>query len=242
MKKERVFLLAILVFVLVARMMDQRNSTENILKEKFAVDTKQDLKTRFASIPPKITAEKLENPVEALEKSNLLVTRSTDLFENVYENAYAAFHAGDYLRAIHQANTILLQDPFYSRALNIKGIALCFSDQFDQGLTILHAAHAIAPNDWYILFNLGLAYAYQKTFLEAITWYEKSIEKYPYVWTYYGLAAVYAQMGSVEQSVSNLEVAIQIDPVVRMLIREEKDFDLIRNNESFVAIVTQEDR
>ena len=178
-------------------------------------------------------------------KAHLLLLRCQTLLPSpldpsldvAYQNAYALFHSGKYSAAIKTADKVLLKDPQHYKALNIKGIALCFSDNFTDGMRNIDASLSIAPGFGYARFNKALAYSYNKRFDEALHWYDSALSVENYVWSHYGKAAIYGQKNDVTNAVKNLKIAIEMDKGVKDVAKGEKDFNPVRNSKEFKELV-----
>lgn len=157
--------------------------------------------------------------------------------ESTYEESYNAFHSGNYAKAITLADKVLKVDQKHYKALNIKGIALSFQNNYTSGMKNIDAALAINPDFGYGRFNKALAYEYNEQIQNAITWYDKALEVEAYTWSYYGKASCYGRIGDVQNTVKNLKIAISMDKVVVELARDEKDFNKVRSSKEFSDLV-----
>lgn len=172
-------------------------------------------------------------PATTIPKPTSSILLTLEQLEAEYQKAYNLFHNGKYSESIKICNIITSIDPTNFKALNIKGIALCFSDNFKEGMQSIDKSLQISPNYWYSRFNKGLAYSYNKQFDNAILWYNNSLELENYVWSHYGKAAVYAQKNDLSNTISSLQIAINMDSSIKQLAKSEKDFDLVKNKQTF---------
>ena len=73
---------------------------------------------------------------------------------------------------------------------------------------------------------------------EAISIYNKIIESNPNSHaSYYNKACCYGLQGNAEQAIESLQRAIELDPKNREMAKTDKDFDAIRDNDAFRALV-----
>jgi tetratricopeptide (TPR) repeat protein len=157
--------------------------------------------------------------------------------ENIYNNAYNSFHSGKYSEAINLANKVLETEPNHYKALNIKGIALSFQNNYNEGMKNIDASLAINGDYWYGRFNKALAYKYNEELDNALLWFDKSLEKENYVWSYYGKACCYGIGGDITNTVKNLRIAIEMDKVVIDLAKTQKDFNKVRTSQEFQTLI-----
>ncbi|KOA18289.1 tetratricopeptide repeat protein [Clostridium homopropionicum DSM 5847] len=154
-----------------------------------------------------------------------------------YNKALGMFFNGDYQNAIEIADEIIKKDVTFYKAYNIKGIALCFSHNFDEGMKNIDKCLSINPSFGYGRFNKALAYELYGHYEESLEWYDKALEVENYVWSYYGKASIYGRRGDVENTVKYLKIAVEMDSNVKNEARNEKDFDKVRNSNEFKKLV-----
>jgi tetratricopeptide (TPR) repeat protein len=153
--------------------------------------------------------------------------------DDKYDLAYEKFHSGYYSESITICNEIIEKQKNHYKAFNIKGIAIAFSDDFENGMKNIDKSIELNDSYWYSRFNKALAYSYNKDFENGIIWYDKSLELNDYCWSYYGKAAIYGQLNDVDKAVENLKSAIDLNESVKNNAKYEKDFNLIKDEESF---------
>jgi len=154
-----------------------------------------------------------------------------------YNKALGAFFNSEYQNAIKIADEIIKKDVNFYKAYNIKGIALCFSHSFDEGINNIDKCLSINPNYGYGRFNKALAYELYGHYDESLKWYDKALEVENYVWSYYGKASIYGRRGDVENTVKYLKIAIEMDSNVKNEAKNEKDFDKVKNSNEFKKLV-----
>lgn len=157
--------------------------------------------------------------------------------EEKYNKGYKAFFNKKYEEAIKIENEVIKEDSKFYKAYNIKGIALCFNGNFNEGMKNIDKALEIKPDYGYARFNKALAYELYEKYEEALKWYDKNLEVENYIWSYYGKASIYGRRGQVEKAVENLKIAISMDKSIKEEVRKEKDFDPIRENKEFKNLI-----
>ena len=181
-----------------------------------------------ASKPQESSSEKKEAKADNKLKAYL---------ETDYNKALGAFFNGEYENTIKIADEIIKKDVNFYKAYNIKGIALCFSHNFDEGMKNIDKCLSIDPNFGYGRFNKALAYELYGHYEESLEWYDKALEVENYVWSYYGKASIYGRRGDVENTVKYLKIAIEMDSNVKNEAKNEKDFDNVKNSNQFKKLV-----
>jgi len=152
---------------------------------------------------------------------------------DLYTKGYKQFKAKNYKEAIATENAVIKIDSKFYKAYNVKGIAICFSSSFSEGMKYINKALELKPNYGYALFNKALAYELYRYFDEALIWYDNALKVEDYVWSYYGKASIYGRRGDVANTVLYLKKAIAIDDYARLCAKTEKDFDNVRNSKEF---------
>ncbi|WP_027625127.1 tetratricopeptide repeat protein [Clostridium lundense] len=170
------------------------------------------------------------------EKAKSQQEKNNDL-EQKYNKGYKAFFDKKYDEAIKIENEVIKEDSKFYKAYNVKGIALCFNGNFNEGMKNIDKALEIKPDYGYARFNKALAYELYEKYEEALKWYDKDLEVENYIWSYYGKASIYGRRGQVEKAIENLKIAISMDKSIKEEARREKDFDPIRENEEFKNLV-----
>ncbi|PRR83559.1 tetratricopeptide repeat protein [Clostridium vincentii] len=167
--------------------------------------------------------------------------------ENLYNDTLNTFYQEDYSGTIEKANAIIEKFPDSYKAYNIRGFAKAFSKDFtkgfEEGMKDIDKALTIKPNYGYGLYTKAFNYELHEKFNDALVCYDKSLEIEDYVWTYYGKASIYGRRADVESTIVNLKKAIEVEDTkenesgVKKVAREEKDFDPVRGNAEFEALI-----
>ena len=163
--------------------------------------------------------------------------------ENLYNDARNTFDEGNNSGTIEKANAIIAKFPESYKAYNIRGFAKVFSISFDEGMKDIDKALTIKPNYGYGLYAKAFNYELHDKFDDALVYYDKSLAIEDYMWTYYGKASIYGRRGDVANTVANLKKAIEVEGAkgnesgVKKVARDEKDFNPVRGNAEFEALI-----
>ena len=154
-----------------------------------------------------------------------------------YAEAEKFFSSKQYSDAIAKADEIISKDKEFYKAYNIKGIALCYSNNYEEGMKNIDKALGINSNFGYARFNKALAYELYGKYDDALNWYDKDLEIEKYIWSYYGKASIYGRRGDVENTVKFLKIAVDMSPDIKSIAREEKDFDPVKDSSQFQDLI-----
>lgn len=174
---------------------------------------------------------------EGSEEDNKKQSGVDTEFDESYKKAYESFHGKKYADAVMICDDIIKKDAGYYKAYNIRGIALCYSGKYGEGMSNIDKSLQINPDFGYARFNKALAYELYGYYDEAIKWYNKDLEIEKYIWSYYGLASIYGRKGDVSSTVRYLKTAIDMDKSVKDVAKDEKDFDNVRNSTEFQNLI-----
>lgn len=187
----------------------------------------------------KVEEIKIEEP-KVGEKAEVKVNEEE---ENLYNDTLNTFYQENYSGTIEKANAIIAKFPDSYKAYNIRGFAKAFSKGFEDGMKDIDKALTIKPNYGYGLYTKAFNYELHEKFDDALVFYDKSLEVEEYMWTYYGKASIYGRRGDVVSTVANLKKAIEVEGAkenesgVKKEARTEKDFNPVRGNAEFEALI-----
>ncbi len=177
--------------------------------------------------------EDKEDSDEVKEKINNISQKESDL----YNEAYTLFFSNKYEDAINKANELLKNFPDSYMGYNIRGIAKAYSGDYDGGMEDIDNSLKINETYGYGRFNKALTYELYDNMDEALKWYNKALEVEEYVWSYYGIASIYGRKADVANTMKYLNKAISMDSEVRVVAKDEHDFDPVRNSKEFQEAV-----
>lgn len=166
-------------------------------------------------------------------------TNFVEGIEDKYKQGYDEFNNKNYAEAIKTEQSVISMDAQFYRAYSVKGIALCFSGDYENGMKDIDKALSIDPYFGYGRFNKALAYELYGHYDEAIQWYNNALKVEKYVWSYYGIASIYGRKGDIANTTKYLNMAIDMDPGVKSLAKEEKDFDNVRKYPEFQQLIKE---
>ncbi|MDQ7096014.1 tetratricopeptide repeat protein [Desulfosporosinus sp. PR] len=156
----------------------------------------------------------------------------------LYKQGLELYYQRRFPQALALFNQALTIDPQCYEALNGKGATLAFQGSYDQGLALIQQALEINPDYVYGNFNRGLAYELAGRWDDAIAAYQKALQLDKRdTWSYYGIASIYGRLGNIDKVLEYLQPAITLDPDVKEVAREEKDFAPVRENPRFQALI-----
>ncbi|WP_368489059.1 tetratricopeptide repeat protein [Clostridium sp. BJN0013] len=182
----------------------------------------------------KITTE--DSVIKKADASEAESENNRKLEQN-YKEAEESFSNKQYSNTIAKANEIIREDNTFYKAYNIKGIALCYSGNYEEGMDNIDKSLQLNPNFGYARFNKALAYELYGKYEEALSWYDKALEVENYIWSYYGKASIYGRRGDVSNTVKFLRIAVDMSPDIKEIAREEEDFNPVKDSQEFQDLV-----
>ena len=161
-----------------------------------------------------------------------------DYHEALSNKGLALYALGRNEAAIAAYDQALAIKPDKHEALNNKGLALYALGRKEDAIAAYDQALAIKPDKHEALYAKGAAlYALGRN-EGAIAAYDQALAIKPdYHEALYNKACWYGLQGNVEQAIESLQRAIELDSKYRELAKTDKDFDAIRDNDAFRALV-----
>jgi Tfp pilus assembly protein PilF len=157
--------------------------------------------------------------------------------EDKYQESVRAFENKKYEDTINIANGIISEDNNFYKAYNIKGIALCYSNSYNEGMKNIDKSLELKSDFGYARFNKALAYELYGHYEDALKWYDKNLEVENYIWSYYGKASIYGRRGDVQNTIKFLRTAIEMSPDVKKIASEEVDFNPVKDSTEFQDLI-----
>ena len=131
---------------------------------------------------------------------------------------------------------IVEKNPFH------QGIAYAHMQDYAKAIADYGRALHLDPEDAAAYYNRGIAYAHMQDYAKAIADYGRAIDLDPEdAAAYLNTACAYSLMGNPEQACAWLERAIALDEAYREKARTDSDFDPIRDEPCFQALVGEGD-
>ena len=132
-------------------------------------------------------------------------------------------------------------DPEYAWAYNHLGILLADQQRDAEAEQAYRQAIEHDPDDAKAYYNLGILLYNQQRYDEAEQAYRQAIEHDPDdAWAYYNFACLYALQHDVEHALEYLQRSIDFKPKYRSMAQTDHDFDNIRENPQFQALMAGE--
>ena len=222
--KKTILLVLVIVAILVLIYEGVKNNKEKINLNKET----QDQETQFKEESKEIDIN-LKNNEDVLKKE--------EQEKILYNESYTLFFSNEYEKAISKANELIEVFPSSAKGYNIRGIAKSYNGDFEEGMKDIDKALELDPQYGYAMFNKALTYELYGKLDDALVWYNKNLEVEKYVWTYYGIASIYGRRGDIQNTVTYLKKAIDIDESVKKEARDEADFNPVRDYEEFQKLI-----
>ncbi|MDW8800125.1 hypothetical protein P8V03_03030 [Clostridium sp. A1-XYC3] len=208
---------------------DNRSSNKSIIEKIDNGSSNNNNVESFIEDPKKDSTETDEAKKLKEEKSKKL--------EDMYQQSYKAFGEKKYQETIKLADQMIGEDSSFYKAYNIKGIAQCYNNNFNDGMKNIDKSLEIRPDFGYARFNKALAYELYGYYDDSLKWYDKALEVEDYIWSYYGKASIYGRRGDIENTVKYLKTAIDMAPEIKKLASEETDFNPVKNSKEFQELI-----
>ncbi|WP_246615596.1 tetratricopeptide repeat protein [Clostridium thailandense] len=178
-----------------------------------------------------------ENKQDANVEAKKIQEEKNKRLEEKYEQSSKLFSDKKYKDTINIANDIIKEDENFYKAYNIKGIALCYSGNYEEGMKNIDKSLQLKPDFGYGRFNKALAYELNGNYDDALSWYDKDLEVENYVWSYYGKASIYGRRGDVANTTKYLKIAIDMAPEIKKNASEEADFNPVKESKEFQDLI-----
>ena len=185
-----------------------------------------------------LTYAELQDYERAIEDFGRAIELNPE-YATAYYNQGLAYHAlQDYARAIGEFGRAIELNPEDAEAYCSRGLAYYKLQEYERAIEEYGRAIELNPEYAMAYNNRGVAYHALQDYARAIEDYGRAIELSPeYATAYYNTACAYALMGEAGEAYEWLEKAIGLDEKYRKLARDDKDFDGIREDERFKALV-----
>jgi Flp pilus assembly protein TadD len=128
---------------------------------------------------------------------------------------------------------------FRAQRQYLRGEALRMQERFDEALPSLEEAADLAPSNVHAWMALGWCYKRLERLESAIQALRQAEEVAPHeAVVQYNLACYYSLAGDKPHAISHLSQALNLDPRFRDLVGGEADFDRLRTDPDFRALVS----
>jgi tetratricopeptide (TPR) repeat protein len=164
-----------------------------------------------------------------------------DKHEALNNKGNVLFNLGQYEAAIAAYDQALTLKPDYHQALYNKGNVLADLGQYEAAIAAYDQALAIKPDYHEALYTKGVALVDLGQYKAAIAAYDQALTLKPNEpKMLYNKACGYGLQGDVKNAISTLQAAITLDPNYHDRAKTDSDFDPIRQNECFQALIEGE--
>ena len=160
----------------------------------------------------------------------------------LYNKGIALRDLGRYDEAIECFDQALRHEPDDYEAWGNKGISLYMVSRYNEAIVSFDEAIKCKPDYYEAWNNRGFTLAELGFVEEAIASFERFPESFPdSVAAYCYKACCYGLQGRIEETIETLQRAIALDSEVRKLARTNADFDAIRGDDRFQALIEGRD-
>jgi tetratricopeptide (TPR) repeat protein len=179
---------------------------------------------------------------EALASYGEAIKIKPDFPEAWYDRGNALSDLRRYEEAITSYDKAIEFKPDYYQAWYNRGMALGNLGHLEEAITSYDKALEFRPDAYQPWNNQGNALKKLGRYEEALISFDKALEIKPDLQqAWYNKAACYALQGNVEQAIENLQQVINLNPdTYRELAKTDSDFDSIREDDRFQALIQEE--
>jgi len=185
-----------------------------------------------------VALQKLGRCEEAIISFDKALLLKPDLHEAWYKKANSLFNLERYHDAITSYDQGLLLKPDLHEAWFNRGNALGNLGKYDLAIASFDKALSTKPDKHEAWNNRGLALACLERYQDAIVSYEQALSIKPnddYIW--YNKACCYGLQGYPDLAIENLHKAIKLNPQCQQMAVTDSDFDKIREDKRFQALI-----
>jgi len=180
----------------------------------------------------------VERHEEAIAAYDQALAIKPDLHDAFYNKGIALGNLGRYVEAIAAYDQALAIKPDDHDAFYSKGFALLELERYVEAIAAYDQALAIKPDYHGTFNNKGIALVNLERYVEAIAAYDQALAIKPdNPNAFYGKACCYGLQKNVVKAVEFLQQAIALNPKLREYAKTDSDFDGVRDDERFRAVV-----
>ena len=145
-----------------------------------------------------------------------------------------------YEEAITSYDQALKYKPDYYSTWYFRGNALRNLQRYEEAITSYDQALKYKPDDHYAWYFRGSALRNLQRYEEAITSYDQALKYKPNdAGTYYEKACCYGVQNQAELTIATLKQAIDLDPKYREMAETDADFERVRSDDRFQALMRE---
>ena len=150
----------------------------------------------------------------------------------------ALYEIGQYEAAIASYDQALAFKPDYHEAWYSRVSALSDLGQKEEAIASYDKAIEFKPDDYNAWNNRGIALSALGSYEEALMSFEQALQIQPrYANAHYNKACCYGLQKNIDLAIATLQQAISLDSKYREMAKTDADFDRIRDDERFQAMV-----
>lgn len=163
--------------------------------------------------------------------------REEEKVNQIYNTALLDYSNKNYNKSIKGCDEILVLDENNYKALSLKGINLCFTQNYNKGIVLIDKAIQIKGDFGFGIFNKALSLDIVGKYEEAKKYYLKALEVEKYPFTYYNLSIIFEREGNTSESLKYLKDSINLKISLKNNAKEEIVFSKLKDNKEFKEIV-----
>lgn len=197
----------------------------------------KNIKTNQNDIINEGQQESKKTQLKQLQEQEKAEETKKQQLEMLWQQGYNEYNLHNYEKCINIENEVIEQNQNYYKAYTIKGIAQCFSKNYNEGIVNLNKSLEINSDYGYGHYAKALALELYGYFDEAIDEYNRALCIEKYVWSYYGIASIYGRRGDIDNVVKYLQMAINMDKAAKECAKKEEDFNNVRKYKQFQNLI-----
>ena len=179
----------------------------------------------------------------AIENFNKAISLKPDDADAYILRGLAYTELGQYQRAIEDCNKAINLKPDDALAYYSRGITYNKLGQYKEAIDNYNEAIRLKPDYDFVYNNRGITYAYLSQYNKAREDFDKAIRLRPDdSGAYYNYASMFALQKDATQACNWLRLAIERGYKDWKHIREDKDFDNIRNTACFIDLLKKSEK
>ncbi|PAX59692.1 tetratricopeptide repeat protein [Brunnivagina elsteri] len=175
---------------------------------------------------------------EAIASYDEAIKFKPDFHQAWHNRGFALANLGRYEDAIASYDEAIKFKPDYHEAWYNRGNALDNLGRYEDAIASYDEALKIKPDKHEAWYNRGFALANLGRNEDAIVSYDEALKFKPdYHEAWYNRACTYGVLGNIDTAIENLQTAINLDAEYREMAKTDADFDSIRNDAGFQALI-----
>lgn len=177
---------------------------------------------------------------EAIASYDRAVDIRPDYYEAWYNRGISLHHLERYEEAIASYDRAIEINPNDHEVWYNRGLSLHNLGRYEEAIASFDRAVDLKPDDLEARYNQALSLQNLGRYEAAIASYNKFLEISPtYANAFYNKACCYELQGEVEEAIRQLKQAIDLDPKIREWAKMDSNFDSIRDDDRFQALLNE---